>query len=49
MPLIYGYFFPAMWLTFMAYWWALLSRLAENQIVTDDSRRVTALDSASAG
>ena len=29
--------------------YSLLSRLAENQIVTDDSRRVTALDSASAG
>src|ERR1039457_1916347 len=31
MPLVYSYLFPAMWLSFLAYWWAISRNVKETE------------------
>ena len=31
MPLVYNYLFPAMWFSFLAYWWAISRSVKETE------------------
>ena len=43
MPLVYDYLFPAMWLIFLAYWWAISKNVKETERQESAASRVTRL------
>jgi protein-S-isoprenylcysteine O-methyltransferase Ste14 len=42
-PLIYSYLFPAMWLSFLAYWWAISRNVKETERQESTPSRLTRL------
>ena len=43
MPLVYDYLFPAMWLSFLAYWWAISRNVKETERQESAASRLTRL------
>ena len=43
MPLVYDYLFPAMWLSFLAYWWAISRNVKETERQESPASRLTRL------
>ncbi len=43
MPLIYSYLFPAMWLSFLAYWWAISRKVKNSERQESTASRLTRL------